>query len=85
MLMKKNAFFGNKWLRDTLISIAVFAVSVGISFFLENVFSVGEHVTTFFVFAVFVVSVLTDGFIYGIAMAAAGVVFINSALTIGCC
>lgn len=79
--MKKNAFFGNKWLRDTLISIAVFAVSVGISFFLENVFSVGEHVTTFFVFAVFVVSVLTDGFIYGIAMAAAGVVFINYAFT----
>ena len=44
MLMKKNAFLGNKWQRDTLISIAVFAVSVGISFFLENAFSVGEHV-----------------------------------------
>lgn len=42
---------------------------------------VPEHITTVFVFAVFIISLLTDGYIYGVASAVIGTFAINFAFT----
>ena len=70
-----------KHLSDIMITVGVIASAIGISFLLQGVFSVWEHVTTVFVFAVFIVSIFTDGYIYGIAVTCTGVLFINYAFT----
>lgn len=72
----------NKYVKNTLITLIAIGFAVGISFLLHGVFTVWEHVTTVFVFAVFIVSLLTDGYVFGIAASFIGVVFINYAFTV---
>jgi two-component system sensor histidine kinase KdpD len=57
-------------------------MSVAVSFLVERVFLVSEHVSTVFAFAVFLVSLLTDGYVYGMVETALGVLFINFAFTL---
>lgn len=45
------------------------------------VFEIWEHITTAFVFAVFLVSLLTDGYLWGIFSAVSAVLLINYAFT----
>ena len=73
--------FIKKYIKDVLITVAILALTVGASFLLEKVFFVWEHITTAFVFAVFLVSLLTEGYVYGMAATAVGVLFINFAFT----
>ncbi len=54
-----------------------FAVSV----FLQSVLALDEHVTTIFVFAVFIISLFTDGYTYGMVSTALAVIAINVAFT----
>ena len=69
-------------LRNISITVDVLALTFGFSYLLQNVFEIGgEHITTIFVFSVFIVSLLTDGYIYGILSTFAGVVLVNYAFT----
>lgn len=68
-------------LKDLCISLAVLCVSFGISLLLQYVFEVTEHVTTVFVFAVFLVSLVTRGYIWGIVTSFIGTVAVNYAFT----
>ena len=63
------------------IVIITLAVVFGISIVLQNVLAIREHVTTVFVFAVFLISILTDGYIYGIVSTFIAVLGINFAFT----
>lgn len=68
-------------LKNTAIFLCVFLLSCGIGFIIQNVFNIGEHITTLFVFAVFLISLLTDGYFYGIAATLAAVLLVNYAFT----
>lgn len=47
----------------------------------QHIFDVQEHITTVFVFAVFLVSLLTKGYLYGILASVIGTVAVNYAFT----
>ena len=68
-------------LKDLCISLIVLCLSFGISLLLQYVFQVREHVTTVFVFAVFLVSLVTRGYIWGIVTSFIGTVAVNYAFT----
>ena len=54
--------------KNIMIMAAVFLVASGSSFILQKT-GVHEHITAIFIFAVFLTSILTDGYIYGIVSA----------------
>ena len=69
------------YVKDLCITLAVLCASFGISLLLQYVFHVDEHVTTVFVFAVFLISLVTSGYMYGIAASFIGVIAVNYAFT----
>jgi len=75
--MKKYA----SYIKDTLILIAILSLSFFISGFLRDVFDVRENVTSVFIFAVFLISFLTQGYVYGIIGAFAATILVNYAFT----
>ena len=58
----------------------VFLVASGSSIILQKT-GVHEHITAIFIFAVFLTSILTDGYIYGIVSALVGTLAVNYAYT----
>ena len=60
-----------------LILVAAFLLSVSF----HNVFDINEHISTLFAFAVFLISLLTNGYVYGVASALLGTLAINYAFT----
>lgn len=70
-----------KHLKDSIITLTALAVTFGISVILQKFLTIDEHITTVFVFAVFIVSLLTDGYFYGIASALAAMFMVNYAFT----
>ena len=75
--MKKRLPF----LKDTAITILVLVVSFAVSVLLQDDLGIPEHVTTTIAFAVFLVSLLTRGYVYGIVAAVVGTLAINYAFT----
>ena len=69
------------YLKDTAITAVILAASFFISIVLHNVFNIWEQITTLFVFAVFLISLLTDGYVFGIVSAFAAALIINYAFT----
>ena len=69
-----------KAVKNAVLSIGIFVVAISLSI-LFQILDVGEHVTTIFVFAVFLISLLTEGYFYGIASAILGMLAINYAFT----
>ena len=67
--------------KNILLMIVVFAAALVISLTLESKFHVYENITAIFVFAVFLISMLTDGYLYGTLSAFAGVLAVNYAFT----
>lgn len=55
--------------------------SLGMSILLQQLLHLDEHVSTMFVFAVFLISLLTDGFLYGLFATFVGVFAVNYAFT----
>ena len=49
-----------KYLKDSLITLFALACAFGLSLLFQYKFDVQEHVTTVFVFAVFLISLLTN-------------------------
>ncbi len=70
-----------KHIKNLCISLAVLAVSYGISMILQNILIIDEHITTVFVFAVFLISLLTDGYFWGIFSALLAMIAVNFAFT----
>lgn len=75
--MKKNINI----LRNIMISIGILFLSFLFSLLLQQVFQVQEHITTVFVFAVYLISLTTEGYIYGIISAFAAMLAVNYAFT----
>ena len=76
--MKKNA---KHYIKNTVLTVLIMAASFGISFLLQGALDISEHITTLFVFAVFFISLVTDGFWYGTVATVASVIAINYAFT----
>lgn len=69
-----------KVLKNLLVSVGLLMLAVVISILFQKL-DVEEHITTIFVFAVFLISMQTDGFFYGILSAVAGMFAVNYAFT----
>ena len=69
-----------KYIKDSLVTIGLLIAAFAASLlFLQ--FDVKEHITTVFVFAVFLISLFTNGYIYGVLAAVAGTLAVNYAFT----
>ena len=68
-------------IRDVIITLGILALCFVVSLLLQDVFDIPEQVTTSFAFAVFLVSLLTDGYTYGLIAAFASVLLVNYAFT----
>ena len=68
-------------LRDAAITVAILALCFCASLLMQDVVQIPEHITTAFVFAVFLISLLTDGYVYGLVAALAGTLLVNYAFT----
>ena len=76
--MKNEAL---KHVKNALLMLIILGVTFFISIILQDILTVQEHITTVFVFAVFLVSLITDGYLYGILTAFLGVIAVNFAFT----
>lgn len=76
--MKKKT---KKHLKNCFLTLLILAVTCIAGVLLQEILALGEHITTVFVFAVFLVSLTTDGYIYGILSAFLGVFAVNFAFT----
>ena len=70
-----------KLLRDIAITLIILCLTFGISVVLQEILSIGEHITTVFVFAVFIISLCTEGYFFGIFSAFVSMIAINFAFT----
>ena len=67
-------------IRNTAIALLTLAAACALSMIFQRL-DVTEHITTAFVFAVFIISLLTEGYLYGILSAVIGMFAINFAFT----
>jgi len=70
-----------KHIKNSLITIISLGSAFGLSLLFQYVFDVQEHITTVFVFAVFLISLFTEGYLYGVFAAFLGTVAVNYAFT----
>lgn len=70
----------NRW-KDPLLTFLILGLCFGCSVLMQDVFAISEQVTTSFVFAVFLISLLTDGYFYGILAAFISMFAVNYAFT----
>ena len=75
IMQKYSRHFKNLF-KTTLILAAAFVLSIVL-----QKYNIEEHITTLFVFAVFLVSLTTEGYWYGIASAVFGTLMVNYAFT----
>jgi two-component system sensor histidine kinase KdpD len=70
-----------KYLKNGLITVSALVFAFGLSLLFQYIFDVQEHITTVFVFAVFLISMFTEGYFYGVFAAFAATVAVNYAFT----
>lgn len=68
-------------LRNGGICIGILCAAFAVSILLQGTLQIPEHVTTTFAFAVFLISMFTKGYVYGILAAFAATIAINYAFT----
>lgn len=68
-------------IKNIFITVTLLCAAFTISILLQNTLEIGEHVTTTFAFSVFLISILTQGYVYGIVAAFIGTIAINYAFT----
>ena len=68
-------------IKGIVITLASLLIAFVFSLSFQYIFDVQEHITTIFVFAVFLVSLFTEGYLYGVLAAFAGTVAVNYAFT----
>lgn len=62
--------------KNILLSLGIFLLAVVLSILFQKL-EIGEHITIIFMFAVFLISLLTDGYAYGIISAIGGMLAVN--------
>ena len=67
--------------KNLLITVLILALSFAISLLMQKVIFIHEHITTLFVFAVFLISLVTDSYIYGVFAAVVSMLLVNYAFT----
>ncbi len=67
--------------KDIFITLLILVSAFFISVVFQDIFEIDEHVSTLFAFAVFLVSMLTNGYVYGISSAFISTLAINYAFT----
>lgn len=67
-------------IKNSTISLAIFSIALVLSIFFQEI-GVEEHITTLFVFAVFLISLFTEGYVYGVISAVTGMFAINYIFT----
>lgn len=70
-----------KYVKDGVITVIALICAFGLSMLFQYIFDVQEHITTVFVFAVFLVSLFTEGYLYGVVAAFVGTIAVNYAFT----
>lgn len=75
--MKRQGFR----LRDMLLFLGIMISCFLASLLMQKTFHIPEQVTTSFAFAVFLISLLTDGYFWGLAAAASSMLLVNYAFT----
>lgn len=65
---------------NIILSLGILAGTFAVGILFQRL-NVQEHITTVFVFAVFLISLFTEGYVYGIVSAAVSVIAINYAFT----
>lgn len=68
-------------LQNAAISVGILCAAFGVSLLLQHILQIPEQVTTTFAFAVFLISMLTKGYAYGIVAAFLATIAINYAFT----
>ncbi len=69
-----------KIIKNAMFSIGILFLAVVLSLLFQKL-GVSEHITTIFVFAVFLISLLTEGYLYGLASSIVGMLAVNYAFT----
>lgn len=67
-------------IKNLMISIGILSIAIVLSELFQKI-GVEEHITTIFVFAVFLISLFTEGYVYGVAFAVIGMFAINYVFT----
>lgn len=70
-----------KYIKNILITIISLICAFGLSLLFQYIFDVQKHITTVFVFAVFLISLLTEGYLYGVFAAFVSTIVVNYAFT----
>ncbi len=68
-------------LRDLAVTLGVLALCFCASLLMQDLFAIPEQVTTTFAFGVFLISLLTEGYVWGLISALAGMLLVNYAFT----
>ena len=68
-------------LKNCLVTTVSLICAFGLSLLFQYAFDVQEHITTVFVFAVFLISLFTEGYLYGVFSAFLSTVAVNYAFT----
>lgn len=66
--------------KNILISVLIIVLAFALSILFQKM-DVHEHITTIFVFAVFLISLLTEGYVYGVMSAIVSMLAVNYAFT----
>ena len=74
--MRKNA----SYLKNSIVTVGLLMAAFAASLLFLQI-DVEEHITTVFVFAVFLISLFTSGYIYGVVAAVVGTLAVNFAFT----
>ncbi len=68
-------------IKDSLITVSVLVLCFALCLVIHNLLQIDEHITTVFVFAVFLISLATSGYVYGIVASVIGTLAVNYAFT----
>lgn len=69
------------YIKNIFITALVLSLSFLVSLIFQSIFQVREHITMVFVFAVFLISLWTPGYIYGVVAAFVSMLAVNFAFT----
>lgn len=70
-----------KLINNIVITILILSIALLISVMLKEILDIAERTTTVFVFAVYLISLWTDSYLYGIAASLVSVLLVNYAFT----
>lgn len=70
---------GKKHIKNSILTIFIMTCAFFISLTLQEILSISDHITTVFVFGVFIISLITEGYFYGILSAFISVLAVNFA------